>query len=119
MSPDSTYVMELKLDALDSPRIVTKALALVDVRLRTMSSLQEIIVQVYEDGPSGDIKTKMESYGWTISMIEQVEEWDYDGSLGEFEDYGYLHDNDDYDRDNIDYDIDYDKGFWRRTVDWK
>lgn len=36
-----------------------------------------------------------------------------DGSLGDFEDYGYLYDNDDYDGDDIDYDGD----FWRRMMD--
>jgi hypothetical protein len=83
----------------DSPRIVAKAFALVDTRLRTISSLQDIIVQVYEDGPSADIRTKMESYGWTIKVIKQVEEWDCDGSLGDFEDDNYLYDNDNYDSD--------------------
>lgn len=70
----SPYALELKLDALGSPRIVAKALALVDARLRIISSIQEIIVQVYEDDPSGDIKTKMERFGWAINVIEQVEE---------------------------------------------
>jgi hypothetical protein len=59
----STSAMMLHLDALDSPRIVAKALALVDARFRAISSLQEIIVELYEDSISADTRTKMESHG--------------------------------------------------------
>ena len=51
----STNAIELKLDALDNPKIVTEALKLVDTRFKAISSLQEIIVRVYKDGPSGYI----------------------------------------------------------------
>jgi hypothetical protein len=44
--------MALKLDALDYPKIITEALKLVNTRFRAISSLQEIVVEVYEDGPS-------------------------------------------------------------------
>ena len=52
----STNAMELKLDALDNPKIVTEALQLVNTRFRAISSLQEIIVKVYKEGPRGYIR---------------------------------------------------------------
>ena len=113
----STNAMELRLDALDNPKIVTEALKLVDTRFRAISSLQEIIVEVYEDGPSDHMRRKMESHGWTISTTENVEEEDFDRSFSDFEygDYSYGDDcgDDDYD----DYDIDNDSDFWRRAGD--
>jgi hypothetical protein len=77
--------------------------------LRAISSLQEIIVEVYEDGPSADIRMKMESHGWTINVIEQVEEWDRDRSFSDFDDDDYRYD--------YDCDIDNDSNFWRRAGD--
>lgn len=112
----STNAMELRLDGLDNPKIVIEALKLVDTSFRAILSLQEIIVEVYDDGPSGYIRRKMESHGWTISATEYVEEWATDGPFSDIEvdwdyDYGY----DDY-SDN-DYDIDNDSDFWRRAAD--
>jgi len=66
----STNAMELRLDALDNPKVVTEALKLVNTHFRGLSSLEEIIVEVYEDGPSDHIRRKMESHGWTISVAE-------------------------------------------------
>ena len=67
--------MELKLDALDNPKIVTEALKLVDTRFRALSFLPEIIVRLYKDGPSGYIRRKMESrmdnqgFGITLNTL--------------------------------------------------
>jgi len=109
--------MELRLDDLDNPKIVTEALKLVDTRFRAISSLQEIIVEVYEDGPSDHIRRRMKSHGWTISTTEYVEEEDWSRSFSDFDydDYSYGGDSggDDYD----DYDIDNDSDFWRRAGD--
>ena len=58
----STNAMEVKLDALDYPKIVAKALALVDARFRAISSLQEIIVKVYKDRPSDHIRREMKNH---------------------------------------------------------
>jgi hypothetical protein len=55
--------MVLKLDALASPQVVAEALTLVDARFRAISSLQEIIVEVYEDGPSDNIRREMKNHG--------------------------------------------------------
>ncbi|KAF2807990.1 uncharacterized protein BDZ99DRAFT_70906 [Mytilinidion resinicola] len=73
-SLNSTNNTELELDELDSPNIAAEALALVDAQFRAILSLQEIIVEVYEEGPSACIRREMESHGWTISVKEQVEE---------------------------------------------
>jgi hypothetical protein len=45
---------------------------------KAISSLQEIIVEVYEDGPSDHIRREMKNHGWTISATEYVEEPDFD-----------------------------------------
>jgi hypothetical protein len=58
----STNAMKLRLNTLDNPEIVTEALTLVATRFRAISSLQEIIVRVYEDGSSGYTRRKMESH---------------------------------------------------------
>ena len=98
--------------------LVTEALKLVDIHFRVISSLQEIIVEVYEDGPSDHIRRKMESHGWTISIAEYVEEEDLDRNFSDFEDddYGYDSGGDDGDDDD-NYDIDNDSDFWRRVAD--
>lgn len=109
--------MELQLDNLDYYNAATEVLTLVDTRFRTISSLQEIILEVYEDGPSDHLRKRMESYGWTLSTTVYVEEEDWDRRLSDVDsdDYSYDHDNsgDDYD----DYDIDNDSDFWRRAAD--
>lgn len=48
-----------RLDSFDSPNIYVEAFAMVDARLKKISSLQDIIVGVYEEGPSSDIRKKM------------------------------------------------------------
>jgi hypothetical protein len=106
----STDHIELRLDALDNPQIVTEALKLVDTHFRAISSLQEIIVKVYESGPSGYIRREMESHGWKISVIEDVEEWGRDRFWEDASDNDYGYGDDDYDIDN-------DSDFWRRAAD--
>ena len=107
--------MELRLDALDNPKVVIEALKLVNTHFRAISSLQEVIVEVYEDGPSDHIRRKMESHGWTISIAEYVEE-DSDRNFSDFgnDDYGYHRSRDD---DDDNYDFDNDSDFWRRAAD--
>jgi hypothetical protein len=84
----STDAMGLTLYALDSPQIAGEALALADARFRAISSLEEVVVKVYEDCPSVDIRRKMEGHGWTISVTERVEDLDFDWPFSD-EDYGY------------------------------
>ncbi|MCJ1473364.1 hypothetical protein MMC13_002015 [Lambiella insularis] len=117
-SLDSTNAMELRLDALDNPKVVTEVLKLVNTHFRAISSLLEITVEVCEDGPSDHIRRKMESHGWTISIAEYVEEEDFDRSFSDcgYDGYGYDSGGGDNDDDD-DYDIDNDSDFWRRAAD--
>ena len=110
----STNAMELRLDALDSPKVVSEALNLVNTEFRAISFLQEIVVEVYEGGPSDYIRRKMESHRWTISVVEYVEEEDFNRSLSDFgrDDYG-----DGSDGHDDDHDFDSDSDFWRRAAD--
>ena len=110
----STNAMEPRLDALDNPKVVTEALRLVNTHFRAISFLQEIIVEVYEDGPSDHIRRKRQGHGWTMSVAEYMEEENFDRGFSDFEydDYGYDSNGDD---DN--YDIDNDSDFWRRAAD--
>lgn len=110
----STNAMEVRLEALDYPKIVAEGLALVDARFRAISSLQEIIVEVYEDGPSDYIRREMKNHGWTIREIEYVEESDFNRFFSDTEDDDYRYD--DYSGGD-DYDIDDDSDFWRRAGD--
>jgi hypothetical protein len=112
-SLESTNAVELRLDNLDNHRMATAALMLVDARFRVISSLQEIIVEVYEDGPSGHFRKEMKRCGWTIR--EWVEEDDDRRGFSDDDDYD---DYDDYGgNDYDDYDIDNDSDFWRRAMD--
>ncbi|MCJ1402140.1 hypothetical protein MMC11_005359 [Xylographa trunciseda] len=115
-SLQSTNTMELKLDALDHPKIVAKAMALVNARFRAISTLQEIIVEVCEDGPNDYIRREMKGHGWTIRVIEDVEESGSDRSFGNSEEFDHGYDNDSG-NDEDKYDIDNDSDFWRRAAD--
>jgi hypothetical protein len=68
---------------------------------------------MYEERSSAHIRRTMENYGWTIKVIEQVEESGSDISFSDIEgdDYHYDYDGSD------DYDIDDDSDFWRRAAD--
>jgi hypothetical protein len=114
-SLNSTNAMELELNGLDNSNIVTEALNLVNACFRAISSIQEIIVQVYEDGPSDHTRITMKNHGWTVSTTEHVEEEDWDRGLSDnYSGYSDLDGGEDYD-DN--YDIDNDSDFWRRAGD--
>lgn len=113
----STNTMELRLDHLDHPKVATAALKLVDTRFRAISSITEIILEVYEDGPSDHLRRSMESYGWTLIRIIYVEEEDWDTRFSDvdYNDYGYDFDDGGY--DDGEYDFDNDSDFWRRAAD--
>lgn len=116
-SLDSTDNMELKLDALDHPNIIRQALTLMNARFRAISSLHEIVVEVYRDGPSDHIRKDMEMHGWTISANECVSECRFDDTSGYSEEDDYPSDSNSFDDDDEDYDIDNDSDFWRRAGD--
>jgi hypothetical protein len=56
----------------------------------------------------------MKNHGWTISVIEYVEESNFDRSFSNIEDNNYRYDND---SGGDDYDIDDNSDFWRRAGD--
>ncbi|KAJ5138967.1 uncharacterized protein N7515_003815 [Penicillium bovifimosum] len=69
---ETTYQMEAELESFDS-KVCDKALGLVAAHFRTIASLQKIVVEVYEEGPSLDIRKKMESLGWILEVVKPVE----------------------------------------------
>ena len=73
-SLQSTTAMEYRLDKLDHLRVATEALKMVDTKFKAMPSLPEIIVEVYEDGPSDYIRRKMTEYGWTMRTTVEEED---------------------------------------------
>lgn len=82
----TSNAMEIRLDEFDSPRAVDQALALVDVRLKAIPSLQELLVHVYDEPVNLALREKMRNYGWIIKISEQNqqeidelwEDYDYD-----------------------------------------
>ncbi|KPA37432.1 hypothetical protein FLAG1_09755 [Fusarium langsethiae] len=116
---DSTSNMELRLDNLDHFKVATEALYLVNTHFRAIPSLTEIVLEVYEDGPSDCLRRRMESHGWVLSKNAFVEEEHWDIGLSDVDSddygYGYGYDNNSYGDDE--YDIDNDSDFWRRAAD--
>jgi len=88
-SPHITKTMEHELDKLDNPKLVAEALLLVDTRFRAISSLQEIIVEVYKDGLSDHIGREMQSHGWTISVTEEEDILGNFSASDYYDDYEY------------------------------
>lgn len=105
----------LSLDALNNPRIIAKALELVDARFKAISSLQEVIAEVYGENITADTRMKMESFGWIVNVTEPEEEgdWDYGRDFSDLVDDIYF---DGYDAED-DYDVDNDSDFDRRALD--
>ncbi|KAJ5139053.1 uncharacterized protein N7515_003901 [Penicillium bovifimosum] len=115
---ETTYEMEAKLESFDSPKLYDKALGLVAAHFRTIPSLQKVVVEVYEEGTSLDIRKKMENLGWIPEVVKPMEkaEWDFEWDMEERWSPDMLDDDDDDDYDD-DYDIDNDSDFWRRAAD--
>lgn len=116
----STHLMGFEL-SVDNPSICDRALALVADHFRAITSLPEIVMEVYDDILTSYIipVETMKSFGWTLKTVEPVEEeeWDDDRIWDKNEDFYYPYDDDDdYDNDD-DYDIDNDSDFWRRAAD--
>ena len=80
-SLETTTEMEEAIDALDSPRAATKVLVLVDARFKAISSLKEVIVNVYDEPPNDDLRKKIHDYAWTIKVTE------YSYVFGLFDEY--------------------------------
>lgn len=79
-APHDTESMEYKLDWFDNPKICDRALAMVDAHFRAIPSLREIIIEVYEHGPSSYIRKNMKNLRWTLVLVETVAPWETDES---------------------------------------
>jgi hypothetical protein len=97
-------IMESAIDAPDSPRAA--ALPLVDARFKAISSLKEIIVNVYDAPLSCDLREKMRSCGWTIEGT-----WEESESVDEDDDYWW----DDYYRED---EREWEDYYWGNGSDW-
>ncbi|KAK2022627.1 hypothetical protein LX32DRAFT_698534 [Colletotrichum zoysiae] len=111
----STNSMEIRLDNLENLKVATEALALVNVHFKAILSVTEVILEVFEEGPSQHIRRIMESHGWQLHEIEYAEEDDWNGNISDIDDDD--DDWDDYGSAGDDYDIDNDSDFWRRAAD--
>ncbi|KAI0547175.1 hypothetical protein F4679DRAFT_555080 [Xylaria curta] len=112
-SLDSTSHMEVRmieLEIKEKHELEAQALQQVDDHFRAISTLQEIIIEVYEhdeeeeedeDLSTDHIRQIMKSHGWTVITTEGDEDdWeDWDEGL------------DDLDDDDYDYDYDYEHGY--------
>ncbi|KAI0436113.1 hypothetical protein F4803DRAFT_543354 [Xylaria telfairii] len=97
----STVAMELRLDNVGDHQVAADALQLLDTHFRAISSLQDIIVEVYEDGPS-DRPTRqgIKRHGWTIATTPYMDrdldqaarnwDWDWDFEYEQFGDLGAI-----------------------------
>ena len=62
-------IIEVAIDILDCPQVAAP-LALVDARFKTISSLKEIIINIYDEPLNCDLKEKIRGCGQTIESIE-------------------------------------------------
>lgn len=68
-----TFRLEYANYKLNNPPIAAEVLDLLDARFRAISSLKEVIVDVYiydDNGLSDDLRKKMCDYGWTIKVTK-------------------------------------------------
>lgn len=85
VDPESARDMELHLDRFVDFKNFTRALSLIDTRLREFPNLNWIIVNVYEHKTSDFFKEKMELLGWVIFTVASEDSDDefYDEDYGE------------------------------------
>ena len=68
-----TRIHGMKLcEALDNPKFGIEAMNLINTHIRAISSLQQIIIEVYRGGLSDYIRREMENQGWKISDVDFV-----------------------------------------------
>jgi len=121
LAPLNTDPQAVGIIAATDPETITEAVELVNTHIRSISSLQDIIIELYEDSPSDHIRGEMERLGWKIHQIDEAAFRDDLGS--DRDDYdddysgGWGYGDGDGDDDANDYDIDDDSDFWRRAAD--
>lgn len=77
--------------------------------------MQEIVVEVFEEGPDDHIRREMVRCGWTLRTKRYMEAEDSERDFSDLRDEDYLRSNDDNWED--DYDINNDSDSWRRAAD--
>lgn len=97
LAAQTLYAFEdsLKLDTLNNPAICERALELVATHFSAITSLQEIVVEVYVDMISLSTRDKMQSRGWKLKVVNPMD------PEGEACLYAY----DDYDEDDVCYNM--------------
>ncbi|CZR68025.1 uncharacterized protein PAC_17924 [Phialocephala subalpina] len=86
-----TFPLECADYKLDSSPIAVEALDLLDARFKAISSLKEVIVDVYvydDKRLSDDLRKKMRDCGWTIK-VTKLEQSEYGREEDEYTDYEY------------------------------
>ncbi|KAJ5550005.1 hypothetical protein N7535_002053 [Penicillium sp. DV-2018c] len=61
-----------ELFAFGTPQLSDKALELVAAEFEALPSRPKIVVEVFKERPSLDLRSKMESYGWTLEVVETL-----------------------------------------------
>ncbi|KAH7359749.1 hypothetical protein BKA66DRAFT_445259 [Pyrenochaeta sp. MPI-SDFR-AT-0127] len=119
MSPHSIHAMERRLSTLDNAKITAEVIALVNSHFRAITTLREVIVDVYEDSSNDEMRRSMKSHGWKLNTIARTEDVSSDPSFsdGDFDGLYYDDNYDDSDYGHNEYDVDYDSDFWRRAGD--
>ncbi|KAG8163708.1 hypothetical protein KVR01_007005 [Diaporthe batatas] len=73
----NNYYRMYPLSALDRQNAAPEVISLINTRFRSMTSLQEIIVEIDDDSPSDGTRKIMESHGWLLRKCEPYKErWD-------------------------------------------
>jgi hypothetical protein len=66
--------VELTLDLTSGPRITVKTLDLLNVRLKELKSLEEVVIDAHvydeEDIDDGDLRKSLSKYGYTIQITQ-------------------------------------------------
>lgn len=115
ISAEDTADMENQFYPLNGQEVYFRALALVDAGFRAIPSLREVIAEVYEGEASSDITMIMQSHGWIVNVMKEVQgaEWEIDRSPDDYESDEYTSDH--YDTD--DHIFESKSEFWRRVAD--
>ncbi|KAJ5107833.1 hypothetical protein N7456_004508 [Penicillium angulare] len=108
----TTYLVEIRLDQVDNPAIYGKALALIATRLNAIKSLQKVVVEVYEEAPSLDIRKEMESHGWQLKVVPRVEDVENAGSGEDVDEEVYRYSDENEDDEELYLHDDYDDAYY-------
>ncbi|KAJ5554938.1 hypothetical protein N7461_003408 [Penicillium sp. DV-2018c] len=69
---DATCFMHYVFNWLGSPQLCDRALGLLAARFKGIPSLQKIVVKAYKGHLSSHIRSRMESRGWILEVVENT-----------------------------------------------